>query len=82
MAYEECGAHLIATGGPDCLVRVWNPFVTKRAVAVLRGHHAGILSLILQSEGAILISISQDRSVKVWDVVNQNCLQVRKLYTK
>lgn len=76
MAYEEQGGHLIATGGPDGLVRVWNPFVTKRAVAVFRGHHAGIISLILQNEGRILCSISQDRAVKIWDVVNQNCIQV------
>lgn len=29
--------HLLATGGPDCLVRVWNPFVPNRATTTFIG---------------------------------------------
>lgn len=63
--------HLIATGGPDCIVRVWNPYVPYRPNATFHGHHAGILGLILQSKGKKLCSISKDKCIKVWDIITQ-----------
>lgn len=68
-------AHLIATGGPDCLVRIWNTFVPKRPTITFTGHHAGILCLIFQEGSKTLCSISKDKCIKVWDVASQTCLQ-------
>lgn len=68
-------AHLIATGGPDCLVRVWNTFVPRRPTIVFTGHHTGILCLIFQEGSKTLCSISNDKCIKVWDVPAQVCLQ-------
>lgn len=67
---------MIATGGPDCLVRMWNPFVTTRATTVFRGHHSEILSVVLQDDYKILVSLDEDKCIKVWDVLEQVCLQV------
>lgn len=71
---DEAG-HLIATGGPDCLVRIWNTFVPKRPTIIFTGHHAGILGLIFQEGSKTLCSISKDKCIKVWDVVDQSCMQ-------
>lgn len=71
---DEVG-HLIATGGPDCLVRIWNTFVPKRPTITFTGHHAGILSLIFQEGSKTLCSISKDKCIKVWDIASQTCLQ-------
>lgn len=70
--------HLLATGGPDCNIRLWNPFVPSKANALLSGHHAGIISLVLQNNvtGQLLYSLARDRVVKVWDVSGQVCIQV------
>ncbi|KAK5645470.1 hypothetical protein RI129_006770 [Pyrocoelia pectoralis] len=70
----EC-VHLLATGGTDSLVRLWNPFVPNKPSAVFSGHHAGICALILQDSGKYLYSISKDKCIKVWDVIAQTCLQ-------
>ena len=34
--------NLIVTGGQDAFVRVWNPYVTKKPVSLLRGHQSPI----------------------------------------
>ncbi|CAF4905141.1 WD repeat-containing protein on Y chromosome isoform X1 [Pieris napi] len=73
-AFDE-EAHVLVTGGPDCSVRVWNPFVPSKASAALHGHHAGIVALVLQNRASIVYSLSRDRVIKVWDVQGQNCVQ-------
>ncbi|KAM3959580.1 WD repeat-containing protein on Y chromosome [Aphomia sociella] len=73
-AFDE-EAHVLVTGGPDCSVRVWNPFVTARAAVVLTGHHAAVTALVLQNAGQTIYSLSRDRVIKVWDVQGQVCVQ-------
>nr|XP_032514989.1 WD repeat-containing protein on Y chromosome-like [Danaus plexippus plexippus] len=69
-------AHILATGGPDCTVRVWSPFVPRAASVSLTGHHAAVTALVLQiSATTLLYSLSRDRVIKVWDVQGQVCLQ-------
>ncbi|XP_059049604.1 WD repeat-containing protein on Y chromosome-like [Achroia grisella] len=73
-AFDE-ETHVLVTGGPDCVVRVWNPFVTTRPAVALAGHHAAITALILQNAGQTIYSLSRDRVIKVWDVQGQLCVQ-------
>ncbi|XP_060803800.1 WD repeat-containing protein on Y chromosome [Amyelois transitella] len=73
-AFDE-EAHVLVTGGPDCIVRVWNPFVTARAAATFSGHRAAVLALVLQNHGQTIYSLSRDRVIKVWDVQGQVCIQ-------
>ncbi|XP_034826941.1 WD repeat-containing protein on Y chromosome-like [Maniola hyperantus] len=68
-------AHVLATGGPDCAVRVWNPFVPSKASVTFHGHHAGITALVLQNNGQLVYSLSRDRVIKVWDVQGHVCVQ-------
>ncbi|KAJ8918541.1 hypothetical protein NQ315_013046 [Exocentrus adspersus] len=69
------GAHIVATGGPDCLVRIWNPFVPRRATCTFYGHHTGIVQMVFQDNGKRLYSLSKDKCIKVWDVSMQSLLQ-------
>nr|XP_033196517.1 WD repeat-containing protein on Y chromosome-like isoform X2 [Bombus vancouverensis nearcticus] len=66
---------LLITGGPDCIVRVWNPFVTRRASSTFQGHRAPICALVVQDAGKRVYSLSKDRCIKVWDVLTQSCIQ-------
>ncbi|CAH0714096.1 unnamed protein product, partial [Brenthis ino] len=73
-AFDE-EAHVLVSGGPDCVIRVWNPFVPSKANVTLLGHHAGIIALVLQNSGQTIYSLSRDRVIKVWDVQGQSCIQ-------
>ncbi|XP_022814894.1 WD repeat-containing protein on Y chromosome-like [Spodoptera litura] len=68
-------AHILVTGGPDCVVRVWNPFVPAKANVCLYGHHAGITCIVLQNKGHTVYSLSRDRTIKVWDIHSHACVQ-------
>ncbi|KZC13993.1 WD repeat-containing protein on Y chromosome [Dufourea novaeangliae] len=65
----------LVTGGPDCIVRVWNPFVTKRPNCTFQGHHATICGLVIQNNGKRVYSLSNSKCIKVWDVLSQSCIQ-------
>ncbi|CAB3250854.1 unnamed protein product [Arctia plantaginis] len=73
-AFDE-EAHVLVTGGPDCIVRVWSPFVPTKANVIFLGHHAGITCVVLQNSGQTIYSLSRDRVIKVWDVQGQVCIQ-------
>lgn len=77
-AFEE-EAHVLVTGGPDCCVRVWNSFVSTAPSALLQGHRAGIIALVLQDRARRAYSLARDRTIKVWDLQAQACLQVKVL---
>lgn len=73
-ALEE-SSHVVATGGPDCLVRIWNPFIPRRATCTFYGHHTGIVQMVFQDNGKKLYSLSKDKCIKVWDIGMQALLQ-------
>jgi eukaryotic-like serine/threonine-protein kinase len=59
---------LLATGGDDGLVRVWD-LGTRRLRFALKGHAAGFRALAFAPDGSTLASGSADGSVQLWDVV-------------
>ncbi|XP_022814893.1 WD repeat-containing protein on Y chromosome-like [Spodoptera litura] len=73
-AFDE-EAHVLVTGGPDCMVRVWNPFVPAKANVLFIGHHSAVTCIVLQNKGQTIYSLSRDRTIKVWDVLSQVCRQ-------
>ncbi|KOC66274.1 WD repeat-containing protein on Y chromosome [Habropoda laboriosa] len=65
----------LITGGSDCIVRIWNPFVTRRPNSIFQGHCAAICALVAQNAGKRVYSLSKDKCIKVWDVLAQSCIQ-------
>nr|XP_050846141.1 WD repeat-containing protein on Y chromosome isoform X1 [Vespula vulgaris] len=68
-------SQILVTGGPDCIIRVWNPFVPTKASNIFQGHKATICAIILQKAGQRIYSLSKDKCIKVWDVPTYTCIQ-------
>lgn len=66
---------LFATGGPDCMLRIWNHIVPQKPVLILPGHHAGIVCVFLQDAGKKAYTIDRMKTIKVWDINDQNIMQ-------
>eukprot|EP00794_Sanderia_malayensis_P006938 gene6938-7717_t len=66
--------NIIATGGMDRLIRLWNPYVPSKPIGILRGHVTPIFYLFVVAEDNRLFSISNDKTIKVWDLHDQTCL--------
>uniref|UniRef100_H2Z5G4 Uncharacterized protein n=1 Tax=Ciona savignyi TaxID=51511 RepID=H2Z5G4_CIOSA len=60
--------------GMDRILRLWNPYVPHKPTGLLRGHASPIIYIAISEEDRRIFSVSTDKCVKVWDVVEQNCL--------
>ncbi|XP_077992887.1 cilia- and flagella-associated protein 337-like [Glandiceps talaboti] len=67
--------NVIVTGGMDRTVRFWNPYVTTKATAVMKGHNSAIMHITLNGNNGQIISVAKDKQIKVWDMRDQTCLQ-------
>ncbi len=61
------GGELIATGGNDGMIRVWDP-ATAHLLVVLRGHQRPIDALCFTPDGQRLVSASRDGTTRIWVV--------------
>ena len=52
--------NVMVTGGTDHVVRLWNPYVTSRAVALLHGHSMAIVDVKIYEPLAQVFSYSRD----------------------
>jgi predicted 2-oxoglutarate/Fe(II)-dependent dioxygenase YbiX len=79
----DLGQGRIASGGRDASIRLWNR--QGQALGDLRGHSRSVLGLAaLTGSGAHaearasterLVSVSRDRSLRLWDIPSQRCLR-------
>lgn len=64
--FDLCTAkNVLATGGMDRVIRIWNPYLPSRPVARLRGHNAPVFLVKIAVEDDRLFSISSDKTVLV-----------------
>ena len=79
LAYEvhEKGVNsLLASGGADSDIFLWD-LVTLTGVCKLRGHKDAVtgLAFIERAGQKLVVSVSKDTLLKVWDVATQHCVQ-------
>lgn len=67
--------NIIVTGGMDYLLRVWNPYVNNKAIVLLKGHTKPVNHVIINEKKNQVISIDKGRSLRVFDLRDQTCLQ-------
>ncbi|KAG5338004.1 WDY protein, partial [Acromyrmex heyeri] len=72
---DEPESQILVTGGPDCVIRIWNPFIPGKANAILLGHRSTICALVVTNAGNRIFSLSKDRCIKIWDVPAVSCIQ-------
>lgn len=69
-------ANLIATGGVDKVIRLFNPLVVNKTCGKLLGHLFTLVDLVCNEEDQHLISLSSERVFRVWDLATLKCIQV------
>lgn len=67
--------NVIATGGYDAIVRVWNPYVPNKPSGMLRGHMSPIIKIHISPTKDHVISIAENKEIRVHDLNSQTCIQ-------
>jgi WD40 repeat protein len=60
------GAHLLASGGADHSVRLWDS-ASGSALRTLGAHHDAVTALAFSADGRTLASGSVDKTIRLWD---------------
>ena len=64
---------MLASGGPESTVRVWDSKSGKR-ITKLVGHTDNIRDLLISQDGTTILTASSDRTVKVWSTIAGRCM--------
>lgn len=72
--YALAATHsIIASGGPEKTVRVWDANTGKR-ITKLVGHTDNIRDILISHDGTTIMTASSDRTVKVWSTTAGRCM--------
>lgn len=66
---------VLATGGPDTYVRLWDPYIPAKPSAILTGHRGGIVFVFIQANEKKVYSVDYLKTVKVWNLIEHSMLQ-------
>ena len=70
---------IIASGGPESVVRLWDPKSGKNITKFV-GHADNIRSILMSDDGGTLMTASSDQTVKVWSVTAGRCMHTLTMH--
>jgi len=64
---------ILASGGPESIVRVWDARTGKRITKFV-GHTDNVRDVLIAQDGDIILTASSDQTVKVWSMTAGRCM--------
>jgi WD repeat-containing protein 48 len=71
---------IMASGGPESIVRVWDPRSGRRVTSFM-GHTDNVRDVLINDSGDTIITASSDQTVKVWSVTAGRCMYTLTMHT-
>ena len=73
------GRSILASGGPESIVRLWDP-KSGKGVTKFVGHTDNIRSVLVNESGDTVMTASSDQTVKVWSVTAGRCIHTLTMH--
>jgi WD repeat-containing protein 48 len=70
---------ILASGGPESIVRLWDPKSGKRITKFV-GHTDNIRDILINETGDTIMTASSDQTVKVWSVTAGRCMHTLTMH--
>ncbi|OLN86185.1 UBP9-binding protein [Colletotrichum chlorophyti] len=67
------GHNILANGGPESVVRLWDPRSGKRVTKFV-GHTDNVRGILLNEAGDKVLTASSDHTIKLWSVTAGRCM--------
>jgi WD repeat-containing protein 48 len=74
------GGGILASGGPEKVVRIWDPKSGKRVTKFV-GHTDNVRSIILSDDGQTMLTASSDTTIKLWSVAMRRCFHTFTMHS-
>jgi WD repeat-containing protein 48 len=74
------GGGILASGGPEKVVRIWDPNSGKRITKFV-GHTDNVRSILLSDDGTIMLTASSDTTIKLWSLATRRCLHTFTMHS-
>jgi WD40 repeat protein len=74
-------ANQAATGDTNGNIYIWNFTASPETPTILKGHYGLVLSLAYSPSGRWLASGSHDRTIRIWDTISWECVQILSGHT-
>ncbi|KAB8342929.1 hypothetical protein FH972_022526 [Carpinus fangiana] len=71
---------MLVSGGPENVVKVWDPRSAKR-ITHLVGHTDNIRDVLISEDGDTILSASSDQTIKVWSMAMGRCIYTMSMHT-
>ena len=70
---------ILASGGPESIVRLWDPRSGKRVTKFV-GHTDNVRDILINENGDTIMTASSDQTVKVWSVTAGRCMHTLTMH--
>lgn len=70
---------IVASGGPESIVRLWDPNSGKRITKFV-GHTDNIRAILINETGDTIMTASSDQTIKVWSVTAGRCMHTLTMH--
>lgn len=75
----SAGRNIIASGGPESILRLWDDRTGKR-ITKFMGHTDNVRDILINGEGNLVMTASSDQTVKVWSVTAGRCMHTLTMH--
>lgn len=70
---------VIASGGPESVVRLWD-VNSGKGITKLVGHTDNVRDILMSDDGDTILTASSDQTVKVWSMIAGRCLHTLTMH--
>lgn len=70
---------LIASGGPESVVRLWDA-KSGKSITKLVGHTDNVRDILISDDGDTLLTASSDQTIKVWSITAGRCVHTLTMH--
>ncbi|CAK7274826.1 hypothetical protein SEPCBS57363_006362 [Sporothrix epigloea] len=72
--------NVLASGGPESTVRLWDPRSGGRNITKFVGHTDNVRAILVNDTGDIIMTASSDQTVKLWSVTAGRCMHTLTMH--